>query len=161
QEVVLALDPLAVVDERRGRCGGGFRRGRAVVAGRGGRAAGSRRRSSSGCCGGAAGCRCRRGGGRGSAAAGGGRRGRLGGVAVVVMAAGGQREQGGTQEWQTLEHGNLVIGGTWDRRRRPGVGAGSIRAWRRPAGHRCRAGLRCSWTARRCRRRPAFWRSSA
>src|SRR6185312_8934624 len=71
--------------------------------------------SSSGCCG-AAGCRCRRGGG---AAAGGGRRGRLGGVAVVVMAARGQREQGGTQEWQTLEHGNLVISGTWDRRRRP------------------------------------------
>src|SRR6185312_10126453 len=51
-----------------------------------------------------------------AAAAGGGRRGRLDGVAVVVMAARGQREQGGTQEWQTLEHGNLVIGGTWDRR---------------------------------------------
>src|SRR6185312_16796856 len=116
QEVVLALDPLAVVDEWRGRCRGGFRRGRAVVAGRGGRAAGSRRRSSSGGCGRAARCRCRRGG----TAAGGGRRGRLDGVAIVVMAARGQREQGGTQEWQTLEHGNLVIGGTWDRRRRPG-----------------------------------------
>src|SRR6185312_13224135 len=83
QEVVLALDPLAVVDEGHGRGGGGRGafggRGRAVVV------AGGRGRGG--------GCR-----------AGGGRRG---GRFALVMAAGGKREQGGAQDRKTLEHDHL------------------------------------------------------